>query len=54
MTEHKSKDLQTQIARLEELDTDTINRVNNRLRTNRVNDLECSLELDYEFHYQSM
>ena len=49
MTKTRLKELQTEIARLEELDTKTTNRVNNEFEA----EVECSLELDYEFQNQS-
>ena len=51
MTETRLKELQTEIARLEELDTKTTNRVNNEFEAEIV--VECSLDLDYEFQQQS-
>ena len=69
MTETRLKELQTEIARLEELDTKTTNRVNNEFEDNapehepdyidfinkegKYTPIECSLELDYEFQQQS-
>jgi len=67
MTETRLKELQTEIARLEELDTKTTNRVNNEFEEDlpcdkidsaeldnfRDDKVECSLELDYEFQQQS-
>ena len=49
MTESRLKELQTEIARLEELDNKITNRVNKEFET----EVECSLELDYEFQQQS-
>ena len=51
MTKTRLKELQTEIARLEELDTKTTNRVNNEFEAEIK--VECSLELDYEFQQQS-
>ena len=51
MTETRLKELQTEIARLEELDNKVTNRVNNEFESQIV--VECSLDLDYEFQQQS-
>ena len=62
MTELKLKELQTEIARLEKLDNKTTERVNAEFE--RISNTEqkvhhsqiyipCSLDLDYEFQYQS-
>ena len=62
MTELKLKELQTEIARLEKLDNKTTERVNAEIE--RISNTEqkvhhsqiyipCSLDLDYEFQYQS-
>ena len=69
MTESRLKELQTEIARLEELDNKITNRVNKEFEDNapehepdyidfinkegKYTPIECSLELDYEFQYQS-
>ena len=62
MTELKLKELQTEIARLEKLDNKTTERINAEFE--RISNTEqkvhhsqiyipCSLDLDYEFQYQS-
>tara|TARA_R100000900_G_C3328167_1_gene162793 strand:+ start:139 stop:330 length:192 start_codon:yes stop_codon:yes gene_type:complete len=62
MTELRLKELQTEIARLEKLDNKTTERVNAEFE--RISNTEqkvhhsqiyipCSLDLDYEFQYQS-
>ena len=51
MTESRKLELQTEIAKLEELDTRITNRVNNEFEAEI--EVECSLELDYEFQQQS-
>ena len=62
MTELRLKELQTEIARLEELDNKTTERINAELE--RISNTEqkvhhsqiyipCSLDLDYEMQYQS-
>tara|TARA_B110000971_G_C19700844_1_gene359781 strand:+ start:98 stop:256 length:159 start_codon:yes stop_codon:yes gene_type:complete len=51
MTETRLKELQTEIARLEELDTQITNSVNDEFESQIV--VPCSLELDYEFQQQS-
>ena len=62
MTELKLKELQTEIDRLEKLDNKTTERVNAEFE--RISNTEqkvhhsqiyipCSLDLDYEFQYQS-
>ena len=69
MTESRKLELQTEIAKLEELDTRITNRVNNEFEDNapehepdyidfinkegKYTPIECSLELDYEFQQQS-
>ena len=69
MTELRLKELQTEIARLEELDNNITNRVNKEFEDNapehepdyidfinkegKYTPIECSLELDYEFQQQS-
>ena len=51
MTELRLKELQTEIARLRELDRQISERVNKEADDEIV--VECSLDLDYEFQYQS-
>ena len=51
MTESRLKELQTEIARLVELDNKITERVNAEFESQI--EVECSLELDYEFKYQS-
>ena len=51
MTESRLKELQTEIARLEALDTQITNSVNDEFESQIV--IPCSLELDYEFQQQS-
>ena len=62
MTELRLKELQTEIARLKELDNKTTKRINAELE--RISNTEqkvhhsqiyipCSLDLDYEFQQQS-
>ena len=51
MTKTRLKELQTEIARLEELDNKITNRVNNEFDDEII--VECSLDLDYEFQQQS-
>ena len=51
MTETRLKELQTEIARLRELDRQISERVNKEADDEIV--VECSLDLDYEFQYQS-
>jgi hypothetical protein len=62
MTELRLKELQTEIARLEKLDNKTTERINAEFE--RISNTEqkvhhsqiyipCSLDLDYEFQYQS-
>ena len=51
MTESRKLELQTEIARLEELDNKITERVNNEFNDEIV--VECSLDLDYEFQNQS-
>ena len=69
MTETRLKELQTEIARLEELDNKITNRVNKEFEDNapehepdyidfinkegKYTLIECSLDLDYEFQQQS-
>ena len=69
MTESRLKELQTEIARLEELDNKITNRVNKEFEDNapehepdyidfinkegKHTPIECSLDLDYEFQQQS-
>ena len=51
MTESRKLELQTEIAKLEELDTRITNRVNNEFEAEI--EVECSLALDYEFANES-
>ena len=51
MTESRLKELQTEIARLEELDNKITERVNNEFNDEIV--VECSLDLDLEFARES-
>jgi len=51
MTELRLKELQTEIARLRELDRQISERVDKEADDEIV--VECSLDLDYEFQYQS-
>ena len=51
MTKTRLKELQTEIARLEELDNKVTNRVNNEFESQIV--VECSLDLDLEFARES-
>ena len=69
MTGLRLKELQTEIARLEELDNKITERVNKEFENNapehepdyidfinkegKYTPIECSLELDYEFQQQS-
>ena len=57
MTGLRLKELQTEIARLEELDNKITNRVNDEFESQydyfQKCYVECSLELDYEFQQQS-
>ena len=51
MTESRLKELQTEIARLEELDNKITERVNNEFDAEIV--VECSADLDLEFARES-
>ena len=51
MTESRKLELQTEIAKLEELDTRITNRVNNEFEAEI--EVECSLALDYSMQYES-
>ena len=51
MTETRFKELQTEIARLKELDRQISERVDKEADDEII--VECSLDLDYEFQYQS-
>jgi len=51
MTELRLKELQTEIARLRELDRQISERVDKEADDEIV--VECSLDLDYEFQYQN-
>jgi|TARA_B100001059_G_C17408268_1_gene367180 hypothetical protein len=51
MSETKLKELQREIARLKEIDRQISERVDKEADDEIV--VECSLDLDYEFQYQS-
>jgi len=51
MSETRLKELQTEIARLKELDRQISERVDKEADDEII--VECSLDLDYEFQYQS-